>query len=973
MPFQPPPAHVQELSIEDMRLLSGAHGVVDSSKGQCVKELSELLSLSVKASASSTVLQAGEDLALKFSKVLNQRDALAQQSAPIGRNVGEFSYGDGVAQFTLTTNLSVDLLACKVLGLYDPSGLSAEMVSSLIDANRVKSPELQNQLILLKNSIVDPLQSRNFSELPKGTVITAPKEVQALLLEEKTRSALFIVQDLQRISEARAQKIEVPGNSLHYKDDTSIQLEDLPSQERLSEMSQKLEKGLILSKASVCAHRANMDASRFLAKSTNSVLVFTPKSEREITEKFKDFFTFQNELSEAPDSILSKEERATLLSSLRSSIGTLMQTHRDSHLIRAQYLSLKNEIPTILREYQTASLYENLASSILSEAPSQRDTIRTNCYRALIQGYAKLTTPPDEREFRHTSELLGELFPIGESKLVFHEALQVIRGNLLSQDPSTERSVKLAHIQGYSDTLLQSAIKEQSLHNLPKDGPFLGSESEKITALKTLLLEVQEVCERREFKKLSSLDASISHLLRSNDDEGLHQALQASVVCQLSEYILRFKEMRESLTTTLSECDLRISTSNSVSKNTQALLLRLAQFDPSIFQSKKSDFIQQQFYATTAASINVARHSALSYSVLHATSEEEKISSFSTLKELYNSTQKEEFEQLVECTLERDALAQRKISTDSLQSPVLLRTTQGKILTLNSAISRLSRSIVANAVELSTLALQARNPMLSKEAREIIKEIPHVALRTREGKELLDRFSTHHHSDSALLSALREFLEQSVKDNSIQTLGIMIAFGLLGAGMATERNRGKMFLIGSSLAMAAIKTYCVTSGFPMIQEAFASQLTYATPLTSSLDALYLFTDVAQASLLLAALRNLRRSEASPEKSQKGSILTLTKEEMYHFSRLAISQLDPRSLGFYLIGTPISVGAYQILTSGLRTEEQMHQFTQLACEVIPILLAALIHDRTKVRLDGAPPSETTRIKDDGLPPLPKVND
>jgi hypothetical protein len=403
------------------------------------------------------------------------------------------------------------------------------------------------------------------------------------------------------------------------------------------------------------------------------------------------------------------------------------------------------------------------------------------------------------------------------------------------------------------------------------------------------------------------------------------------------------------------------------------VLSRLTNLNPAVFPSENLDFIQEQFYSTTKSAITIATHGALSYSVLHAETVEEKLRSFDTLKQLYTSVQEDELEQLTSLSLERDALEQTKIPTDALQSPFIARVTQGKILSLNTSIARLSRSIVANTVELSTLALQAQHPSLSREARKIIDQIPKITLRNQEGRELLERFNKHHQSDSELLSTLREFLAQSVRDKPLYTFGLMLAAGLLGAGIVSRRNKGKAFLLGSSGMMLAIKTGCITSGVPMMVEAFATKLTYATPLTSSLDALFLFTDVAQASLLIAAWRNLNRSESPSPDSPKGSLLSIAKDELYQFSRLAVSQLDPRSLGFYLIGTPISVGAYQILNSGLRTEEQIHQFVQLGYEVVPILLAALIHDRTKIRLDGPPSVSLQKTENEELPPLPKVNE
>jgi hypothetical protein len=975
MAYHQPPAHVQELSSQELHQLRGSDQHIDPLIGRCSQELSNLLSLSPLVSASPTVEQAAKDLAAAIQQILVEREALARQSAPLGREVGAFSYSDGEVRFTLTSPLSVDQLACKALGIYAPSGLSAGMIDSLIEANSTSSPVLREQLSQLRTHLTgsSTQPQGTFVELPVETVLMAPKEMHALLAEAKTRSALTLVHELKKISASLLQITDSNLQGIASKSDYGFQVGDLPSPERLSEMHSILEKSLILARVNSLTQRVTMDASRFLAKATNTVTVFTPRSEGDITNRFKDLFTLRTEVTNVPDTILSKEESATLLTTINSSMATLMVTHRDSHLIRAQYLANKGDIPTLLKEYRAATLYEDVYSSLSPETPSLREKIRSDCYGALLQGYARLPTPPDEREFKNTKLVLDEIFPVGESYLVLHDALQTVRGNLLSEDPSPERSVHLGKIQGYSNSLLSSAVSAQDLQNIPISRPFLGTESERITAVKTLVLEIKEACERRDFKKLSALDSSLSHLIRDVADKGAKHAFQCSVLCNLSEYLLRFKEVREGLPATLHACDCILPTTEVSSKNTQMLLSTLGNFDPTLFPSKNLDFIQEQFYSTTTSAISIATHATLSYSVLHADTAEEKLERFNSLKQLYTSTQIEELEQLMSLTYERNALEQSKIPTDTLQSPLIVRATQGKLLALNASISRLSRSIVANAVELSTLALQARHPTLSKEARIVIDQIPKITLRDQEGKELLERFRKYHHSDSALLSALREFLEQSVRDKPMYTFGFMFAAGLLGAGLASRRNRGKAFLLGSSGAMLATKMYCVATGIPMIQEAFASQFSYATPLTSALDALYLFTDIAQASLLVAALRNLTRSETIPSHSSRGSLASIAKDELVQFSKLALSQCNPRSLGFYLIGTPLTVGTYQILTSGLRAEEQVHQFIQLGYEVIPILLAALIHDRTKIRLDGPPSSPSENTEKEELPPLPKLPD
>jgi hypothetical protein len=966
MPPQVPPAHVQTISVAELQELRSSRAALDPIHRTCISELSELLSLPPKLAASPLVMRQGEEFGNSVMRYLTQRSELAVDSAPLGSEIGAFSYSSTSIRFTTSSPTNVKDLACKIFGLRDSSVLSAEMVTGLLEVNPHANPRLLRELSHLKDSIVrkDLDGGATFEVLAPEMEVIAPKEMQAAVQDLKTTAALALVDELH----AAVENLQKSGNSPLL----GIPPQDIPPIERLIHMQQILEKSSVLARSSALTHSAPLDAARFLTRATTSVSIVTPSSNEDVAFTFRRYSDFLKHLEENPSKQLSSDELATIKKNVTASLDSLYSTYRDAHLIRAQYLTLNNDLPSILKEYIAASLYEKAHVSLLPGSPSLLENINSDAYGMLLLGYSKLIAPPTEKVFDSTKVLLQQLLPKGAAELVMNDALQVLRGNILAEYPSFSRTKDLSSIQRLSDNLLHSAVSAQGLTVLNGTLQFEGTTTERVIAVQTLLLHTQELCERREFKQLGTIDRALSHLLSPQDDAAADLALRSRVLCTLTPYLLRNSEVRSALTATLAKCEVELPKSGTGDVVTKRLLDRLFSIDSSTFPSKDIDFVQQQFYSTTTASIGVAAHAALSYAVLHSTSEMTKLESFVAIKKIYTSVQSEEQEKLNQLLQQRDSLTTSIALMDKNEAPVTYRTTQGKLLTLDAAITRLSRSIVNNGVETATLALQGRHPQLTTAARDILSGIPKEAVKNGPAEKLLRRFNQQHHSDSEILSALQEFLEQSVRDKPLYTFGLMIAAGLLGAGLTTRRNRGQGFLLASSAAMLGTKVYCMATGASMIAEAFATKLTYATPLTSSLDALYLFTDIAQASLLIAAYRNLNKSATTQNENPRGSVTSVVRNELYQFSQLAISQLDPRSLGFYLIGTPIAVGAHQILTSGLRSEEQFNQFVQLGYEVLPILLAALVYERTKARVEGHTATSTAIDRaEEALPPLPKI--
>ena len=136
--------------------------------------------------------------------------------------------------------------------------------------------------------------------------------------------------------------------------------------------------------------------------------------------------------------------------------------------------------------------------------------------------------------------------------------------------------------------------------------------------------------------------------------------------------------------------------------------------------------------------------------------------------------------------------------------------------------------------------------------------------------------------------------------------------------------------------------------------AYSTGLTFSSQGSAALDLFYLVSDLTQVGLLFGAYRGLKKSELEGltlewPKGRK-EFLKVLRQEVAEYAKAGISQLDPRSLGFWLIGVPLTLGGYHIWTSGARPEEQLAQGVTLASEVVPILIIAILHDRIMARLN-----------------------
>ncbi len=973
MIYQDPPPIVRPAE-KDADLGQNAAASMNPEVRGAVSALRQLLNLPLEPEYVPLVQKAAEQQVKIIEQEVTGRNERQGSFHPVGRSVGSYKYSDGHLSLVTSGEEPAVGVVCKLLHIPDPGLLTPEHIAELRASNKGGSEQALQILArlegVLRNELKGDLSAITF---PLGEVIRTPRGDEAMIRARTDTVAAELAASVIAHAESATENkggIDLAG---------------------LKRARDGLEASALFSSASGLRWKTATDAAKVsldAALGRSSLLPSTPADVQievtpyqELAQRAADLH--QRLLDAHTDSTFTAADKAAITKVAEDSRASFLTTRREASLACAWVNSAARELSPALDAYRAAVLYGDTLSADHPQWQVTKVHIHNQVRALVVREVSAEGRVPDSNKLHKIEQKLTTLLPRGEAYLVLAEAVAATKGSMLTQPLSRERTEQVRALEALEVGMYHRAASALGIESpsltVTKEKAELLSFSERECAIHSLCGILRDGLERHNQETRNDADAALRTLIDSEPEPARRKELEIDVVTTLAPFV--FERTAEFMSSSAlldpvvsapagkglpSELAVRQALIDYLSSEYTRLSDKVERLTIAVKALPDEESLRSALPAELSKSqelasrCSVALNEGLAHGVVHAPTAEEKVRLFERLAQSNERTRSLELEALRDFRRERTAVQKElvEIGKDTTEvattrSAVLT----GKLTILDAQIQRWSRSVVLTSVYEAKVALQAQEPVLLRRAKSTIEAIPESEREEPAVQRILASFKDDHQSSSHLLAACKQFLYESVRDKPLTTFAYMIGLGLLGAAgaAAIRRGPGQGFLLASSATLGATKLYCLATGFERIRAAYDTALTFSTPLSAGLDGLYLFNDVAQAYLLLGAYRALksaRDSGVTPRLPKLKELPTAALSELGSFLKLGASQLDPRSLGFYLIGIPVGLGTYQILTSGLRPEEQMAQLGALAAEVAPILAIALLHDRIKLNLDGA---------------------
>lgn len=972
MMYQDPPPIVRPAE-KDVDLGQNVAAPMNREVREAANGLRQLLNLPLEPEYLPLVQRAAEQLAKIIEQEATGRNQRQVSFHPVGRAIGSYQFSDGRLSLVTIGEESAVGVVCKLLHISDPGLLTAEHVIELRTANKGGSERTLRVLAKLEEALRSDLKGDlSAITFPRSEIIRASRGDEAMIRARTDTVAAQLAASVIAYAES-ATEIKGEIDLAHWK-----------------QTRDRLEASALFSSASGLRWKTATDTTKIILDASlgrSSLLPLTPadvqieiKAYGELAQRAVDL---HQRLSDAyAESTFTAADKAAITKVAEDSRAIFLTTRREASLACAWVNSAARELSPALDAYRAAALYGDALSAEHPEWQATKIYIHDQVRALVVREVSAEGRVPESSKLHAIEEKLTTVLPRGEAHLVLAEAVAATKAGVLTQPLSRERTEQVRSLEALEIGMYRRAVSalgiESSSLAVTREQAEILSFSERVCAIQSLCGILRDGLERHSKEIRNNAESALRTLIDAEPQPAQRKELEIAVLTTLAPFVIeRTGEfisssalldpvvntpvgkgvpselaVRQALIDYLSSEYTRLS--HKVERLTIAV--RALPDGESLRSALPTELSKSQELASRCS---VALNEGLAHGVVHARNTEEKVRLFDQLAQSNERTRSAELAALQDFRKERITVQNElaEIERNSTEAAATRRAVlTGKLTILDAQIERWSRSVVLTSVYEAKVALQAEDPTLSRRAQDTIGAIPESVRGDPAVERIFASFKDDHQSSSQLLAGCKQFLYESVRDRPLTTFAYMIGLGLLGAAgaAAIRRGPGQGFLLASSATLGATKLYCLTTGFERIRAAYDTALTFSTPLSAGLDGLYLFNDVAQAYLLLGAYRALKSAQDS------GVTLRLPKlkelpaaalSELGSFLKLGASQLDPRSLGFYLIGTPVGLGTYQIFTSGLRPEEQMVQLGALAAEVAPILAIALLHDRIKLNLDG----------------------
>jgi hypothetical protein len=943
MPYLPPPAIV---STVDEKPAAPSLQAADIERA--VTDLSEVLGISSDDIRASSRLSQG---ALRLRDVtiteVSRRNNEQEKYHPVGIRAGEFEFSENSLTYRLEKSQSAETVVCKLLRCPDPTLLTVQQVQSLAQANKADAQIYQ---ALSKYAEQVGRGARDSKILFQGheRIVCLPGDAAGVL----------------------ATRLAVVTDCISGKDEVLANL-------KVEAVRADLEMAGLIREAMHLRFVAQVEAMNFPFEASIGRRIFALSSEDDLTKELTPLRLLQERA--VSNQMLSQQDAKIIQSLVGQARDLHLAARQEGALAAGVVAGLDRHIHDCLRAHHAALLYGDARISSLSDDKSaaewvlKRDEIIARSRALVVREIGARTQAPSSLELTQIIEQLAALTSASDAKLALAEGVSAAKGSLLLEPESSVRTQKLRELEG-----IEARLCTECLGDLGMMPPGFEVDSTAISKLSTreqsvafdaLTRLLRDAFERHDGTSRKAIEEALRAFIDNANDPEIRKERELDALTAFAAFALEQPAVLNDGSPLLSD---RVIGNSDRAREVLGSYLTAQLEELSAVRVAGRESLQrlvvgsQQHTRALRELVEVDRRfarcvtalqSGLAYDVIHAGSSELKMVAFSKLQTLLEPSHQEDLKALKEAQEEREKL--RGIvgeleGVPSRNGDASLAVARGNLQVVEGIIARLSDSIVWSSVYEAKVALEAHDPMLAHEARRIIEDIPSEVELEPAAQRLVAAFKRQHES-SQLIALAKQFLFESVRDNPKQTYALMIALGLLGAAGAYATRRGPHlgFLLASSATLAATKVFCITTGLESMSAAYATGLTYSTQGSAALDLFYLVSDLAQAGLLFGAYRGLKSSEQKGQRFEwprdRKEFLRVLRQEVAEYAQAGVSQLDPRSLGFYLIGVPLTVGGYHIWTSGARPEEQLAQVVALASEVVPILIVAILHDRIMARL------------------------
>ncbi len=961
---------------------------------EAVAQLTRALSLSPTVGQSQEVSRAASQLEAVTRSQLEKLNNRQTDFYPVGQKIGEFQWGNSGLVYHPSQDQTAIAVACKLLHIPEPSLLTPESVLLLAKSNTVNERVAKAFTQLAELVEQGKLKESATIQITKGEYVQCPVGLAAEIVA--IREAVTIALAQQLIEKASKE----PG-LMNPNEQASL----VAAKDGLE--SSKLLRDAIHLRFESSAATVTLPYQASLGKAA-----FTRVTPEDIQQELQPFDALAQAAVQHYQRLNQQGKNESFTSSDRDLIVTLteqakreyLQAHREAALATALVESSHGDLAEALGAYQAAVAYGDRHESQSSAGesstwPAERSQIIERARSISTTVISQQAGAVTEQYLEQIEKSLAPLTPNYDAKLALAEGLSGAKATLLLQPDSSERTAQVRHLEALEARTCNELVKDLLVsppsYSVTAQMVSEMSEPQRKAAFEALNRLMRDAFERRDSSCRLALEGAITTFIEAEPDRSLARSRLVHAVTGFASFAFEQTDvLREPspLIQHLLKHEVNTAQERSQTIATRAMLMRFLEVELERLEHERQERVTTlaqkpadskehttAMNRTHAIDREIARcitalHQGIALEVVHAPTSAQKVAAFERLQLLLEPSRKQELDSIrelkTEYELRKTALANLE-QESSAESRVRKIMVKGNLATLEASLAQLSNSVAQVSVSLAKTALEAHDPELTKRAKSLIDALPPEALNIPGGGNLIKAFRSSHESPNNLLAAVKQFLHESVRDKPEQTYALMIALGILGGAGAymTRRAPHLGFLLASSATLGATKAYCIATGVESVMAAHATGLTLSTNGTAALDLFYLASDIAQAGLLYGAFSALRKSERlgyTLTLPASHELLRVIGSEVVQYAKAALSQLDPRNLGFYLIGIPLTVGAYYIHASGARPEEQTAQALQLAREVLPILTIAILHDRIRARLEQAKKESGLKAADSSPP-------
>ena len=964
--YSDPPAVVRQADEPVLNALALPGSDMESAQRAALSRLSSSLSLESSSRLTPFITAAAIKEASTLKEFLARQNSHQGNFYPLGTTPGRYENKEGNLIYRIAKDTPLIGIVCKLTQLHDPALLTSADIDELIATN-TSQPQVLNGLQTLRQLVEQKAAGTSVNlesvQAPASMIVAPSKGDRATFSALQTRSSLEL--------------------AVKILNDPSITI-SAATRTELLEKKATLDVTLLFLDTSAVRWSTQVNAVTALfraAQGNARPFLMTEgriKQELQPISKLSETATriFEESKSSGRTELLTEKQRDQIVAIAYQCRNQFLDARVEASLASAWLATASEHHTTSLQHYADALLYGNLRHN---DDPPERATrwkkSRENILEQ-VRNYAAaqaITFTPARAgdSFNQLEQSLSSFFPRAEQLVVVAQSIVAARRSLLAEEPTaaTLRAIRLYEqleasrwrlcLNELGINLTASAQKPAPINHLTRSERELAH-----MALSGLLVGALELNDR---SLRADIATQLAALRSVEPDLAVAEKWRLDTTVTVAGYAFEHPErfvndpalLGIELPPNHTPLDLTRRLLDAVSTiHTQCIEgVAKAEREGEIEgRSAQIELLEQRCLA-------VLNH-GLEEAMVAAHSSSEKQALYQQLVSLNDVTRDREAAAIQQFEQELLALNAR-IEADSAQATtsttVLLRQ---RAAHLESQISRWKRSIALTSVVQARAALRANDPELTRKARAAIDSIPTSVLTSPSGQKLLDTFRSQHESQK-LIAGCKQFLSESVRDNPLTTLLLMIGAGLSGASLAwaSRRTPSSGFMLASSVLLGATKAYLLFTGAERIAASYATGLSYSTPFLSGLDVVYLATDVAQALLMIQALRALYGEKQSSQRMEPLSfpamkdVSTFVKTEAVALARLARSQANIFSPGLWLVGIPVTAGIYQIVNSPIRYEEQLQQGFAMGSQILQILTVALLHDSIMNRKNRGPEDET----------------